>query len=174
MSLARVMNCSHLLKNSIIWRLTPRILHVYSSTLATHHLPVRKPNPIYNTSLVRFSNVPTVDNSDTNIKILIKDSYVTRYHQVVTDPSEFIRLSVEGGGCSGFQYEFKIGSKLEEDDVLIEQDGAKLVIDTISLDLLNGASVEYHEELIRSSFRVVDIPNVESGCSCGASFSLKV
>ena len=92
---------------------------------------------------------------------------------MVTEPNKFIRLSVEGGGCSGFQYEFTFDTEVGGDDVILKRDGARLIVDTVSLDLLQGASVEYHEELIRSAFRVVDIPKAESGCSCGASFAIK-
>ena len=117
----------------------------------------------------KFSTAP--DSSD---KLLIQDSYVRRYHQLERGPDQFIRLSVEGGGCSGFQYEFSLDTQKGADDVVLERAGAKLVVDAVSLDLLQGATVEYHEEIIRSSFRVVDIPKAESGCSCGASFALKV
>ena len=116
----------------------------------------------------KFSNSP-----DTSVKLVLQDSYVSRFHQLSTEPNQFIRLSVEGGGCSGFQYEFSTDTHKRADDVVIERAGAKLVIDAVSLELLQGASVEFHEELIRSSFRVVDIPKAESGCSCGASFALK-
>ena len=127
------------------------------------------PLPQLTAKFLNFSNSP-----DTNDKLVLQESFVGRYHQLSMAPNQFIRLSVEGGGCSGFQYEFTIDTNEGTDDVVIKRAGAKLVVDTVSLDLLQGASVEYHEELIRSSFKVVDIPKAESGCSCGASFALKV
>lgn len=138
--------------------------------------------PLNNIKIRKYSEITKSQNPDNNNnnnsnsnnnELLIRDSYVRRYHEVVTEPNQFIRLSVEGGGCSGFQYEFTFATKVGRDDVILERDGAKLLVDTVSLELLQGASVEYHEELIRSAFRVVDIPRAESGCSCGASFAIK-
>ena len=70
---------------------------------------------------------------------------------------------MEGGGCSGFQYkfDFESGPVDEEDDRLFERDGAKVVIDSTSLEYLNGSTVDYHTELIRSAFRIVGNPLAE-------------
>ena len=64
--------------------------------------------------------------------------------------------------------------ELSEDDVLIERDGAKVVIDETSLDFLKGSTLDYHTELIRAAFRIVENPKAEQGCSCGSSFSVKL
>ncbi|KAK6139969.1 hypothetical protein DH2020_026282 [Rehmannia glutinosa] len=67
---------------------------------------------------------------------------------------KLLRLSIEAGGCSGFQYNFSLDNKINDDDRIFEQDGVKLVIDTISFDFVKGATVDYVEELIRSAFQV--------------------
>ncbi|EKX44833.1 hypothetical protein GUITHDRAFT_152876 [Guillardia theta CCMP2712] len=85
----------------------------------------------------------------------------------------FLRLRVDGGGCSGFQYKFQPDSKMEGDDVVFEKDGAKLVIDETSLDLVRGSTVDFVEEMISSSFQVLNNPNSEGTCGCGSSFSPK-
>ncbi|HSI19780.1 MAG TPA: iron-sulfur cluster insertion protein ErpA [Sphingomonas sp.] len=82
-----------------------------------------------------------------------------------------LRLSVEGGGCSGFQYKFGFADAPEGDDAIAETDGVRLVVDSISLDLVRGAAVDYVEELGGAAFRVTN-PNAASGCGCGTSFSV--
>jgi iron-sulfur cluster assembly accessory protein len=82
-----------------------------------------------------------------------------------------LRLSVEGGGCSGFQYKFGLADTVEDDDSVAERDGVRLVVDPMSLDLVSGAAVDYVESLGGSAFKVTN-PNAASGCGCGSSFSV--
>ena len=82
-----------------------------------------------------------------------------------------LRLAVEGGGCSGFQYRFGLAETVEPDDIIAETDGVKLVIDAISLELVNGCTVDFVESLGGSAFRV-DNPNATAGCGCGSSFAV--
>jgi iron-sulfur cluster insertion protein len=82
-----------------------------------------------------------------------------------------LRLSVEGGGCSGFQYRFGLAESIESDDSAVETDGVKLVVDSISLDLVRGAAVDYVENLGGAAFKVEN-PQAASGCGCGSSFSV--
>ncbi|GGB17650.1 hypothetical protein GCM10011380_03970 [Sphingomonas metalli] len=82
-----------------------------------------------------------------------------------------LRLSVEGGGCSGFQYRFGLADAPDGDDLIAETDGVRLVVDSISLDLVRGAQVDFVESLGGAAFRV-DNPQAASGCGCGTSFSV--
>ena len=82
-----------------------------------------------------------------------------------------LRLSVEGGGCSGFQYRFGLAEAVESDDLSVETDGVTLVVDSISLDLVRGAAVDYVENLGGAAFKVEN-PQAASGCGCGSSFSV--
>jgi len=82
-----------------------------------------------------------------------------------------LRLAVEGGGCSGFQYKFGLATAPEADDSVAVRNGVSLVVDPISLDLIAGAEVDYVESLGGSAFRVTN-PNAASGCGCGSSFSI--
>jgi len=82
-----------------------------------------------------------------------------------------LRLSVEGGGCSGFQYRFGLADGPEGDDSVTETDGVRLVVDSMSLDLVRGAQVDFVESLGGAAFKVEN-PNAASGCGCGTSFSI--
>jgi len=82
-----------------------------------------------------------------------------------------LRLSVEGGGCSGFQYRFGLADSVEADDITAQGDGASLVVDPISLDLVRGSAVDFVESLGGKSFKVTN-PQAQAGCGCGSSFSV--
>jgi len=82
-----------------------------------------------------------------------------------------LRLSVEGGGCSGFQYRFGLADAVEEDDSVAETDDVRLVVDSVSLDLVRGAQVDFVDNLGGAHFAVTN-PNAASGCGCGTSFSV--
>jgi iron-sulfur cluster insertion protein len=82
-----------------------------------------------------------------------------------------LRVAVEGGGCSGFQYQFDLVDAAEPDDLKIERDGAVAVVDDMSLALLGGSEIDFVDELVGASFRVRN-PNAKSSCGCGVSFSI--
>ena len=82
-----------------------------------------------------------------------------------------LRLSVEGGGCSGFQYKFDLTDAAEADDAVSETDGVRLVIDPVSLDLVAGSTVDFVESLGGAAFKVEN-PNAAAGCGCGSSFGI--
>ena len=82
-----------------------------------------------------------------------------------------LRLAVEGGGCSGFQYRFALADCVDSDDARVECDGAALVVDPVSLDLVRGSTVDFVQSLGGSSFQVTN-PNAAAGCGCGASFAI--
>ena len=82
-----------------------------------------------------------------------------------------LRVAVEGGGCSGFQYEIAVAPAANADDLVIERDGARLFVDPISLPFLLGSEVDWVDELIGASFKVKN-PNAKSSCGCGVSFAV--
>jgi iron-sulfur cluster insertion protein len=87
------------------------------------------------------------------------------------DKPAILRLSVDGGGCAGFQYRFGLDDAVAADDATAVRDGVTLVVDPISLDLVRGATVDFVESLGGSAFQVAN-PNAASGCGCGTSFSI--
>jgi iron-sulfur cluster insertion protein len=86
-------------------------------------------------------------------------------------PGAFLRLAVSGGGCSGFQYGFTLDDQRQEDDIAFARDGVELVVDPVSLDLLNGAEVDFIEDMMGAYFQVKN-PNAVSACGCGNSFAV--
>ena len=82
-----------------------------------------------------------------------------------------LRIAVSGGGCSGFQYGFSFDDAVRDDDLTFERDGVRVVVDDVSLDLLNGAEIDFVDELIGSAFQIRN-PNATSSCGCGTSFSV--
>ena len=86
--------------------------------------------------------------------------------------SDHIRLSVSSGGCSGYQYKFTIDEPPTEDDTIVETDGIKLVIDNISIQFVNGSTVDFESDVMASQFVVKDNPNSTGMCGCGVSFQV--
>ncbi len=82
-----------------------------------------------------------------------------------------LRVAVSAGGCSGFQYEFDLVENTDSQDLVLERDGARAVVDQISMLLLKGSQIDFVDELAGAQFRVVN-PNAKSSCGCGVSFSL--
>jgi iron-sulfur cluster insertion protein len=85
--------------------------------------------------------------------------------------NEMFRITVNGGGCSGFQYEFKMDGQLNDDDLTFERDGSILVTDETSLDLIAGSEVDFVDDLMGAYFQVKN-PNATSSCGCGTSFAI--
>jgi iron-sulfur cluster assembly accessory protein len=82
-----------------------------------------------------------------------------------------LRVSVNGGGCSGFSYAFDIDASVKADDLIIERDGVKILIDSVSVEYMKGATIDFVDDLMGQSFRINN-PMATSGCGCGTSFSL--
>ncbi len=82
-----------------------------------------------------------------------------------------LRLAVTGGGCSGFQYNFALDDTRTDDDLVVERDGAVILIDPMSLDFLKGAEIDFVDDMIGQAFKVNN-PNATSSCGCGTSFSV--
>jgi iron-sulfur cluster insertion protein len=83
----------------------------------------------------------------------------------------FLRIAVSGGGCSGFQYGLSFDAQQNPDDFVFERDGVQVIVDEVSLDLLNGAEIDFVEDLMGASFQIKN-PNAASSCGCGNSFSI--
>ena len=105
--------------------------------------------------------------------VVVTESAIKKIAAILGSEKEpaVLRVSVEGGGCSGFQYKFDIQRAAETEDVVIARDGATVVIDPVSLQYLAGSQIDYADELIGAAFKI-DNPNATASCGCGTSFSL--
>lgn len=109
---------------------------------------------------------------DLNLPPKVTDRAFARLAEINADTGEAkaLRVAVEGGGCSGFQYEIKLDDPTE-DDMVLEKDGQKVLIDSVSLPFLTDAVIDFTEELIGARF-TIENPNATASCGCGTSFSM--
>ncbi|XP_019721014.1 iron-sulfur cluster assembly 2 homolog, mitochondrial [Hippocampus comes] len=135
--------------------------------------PLRSLQPISTVSLRPFSGAASQQRSDLDEKVHLTESCVKRLGEIMVE-GEYLRIRVEGGGCSGFQYKFSVDADRTEDDRVFEQDGVGIVVDQDSLEFVKGATVDFSQELIRATFQVLKNPRADHGCSCGSSFSVKL
>jgi iron-sulfur cluster assembly accessory protein len=105
--------------------------------------------------------------------LTVTENAATRIRHLLADQGEraVFRLSVLGGGCSGFQYDFSVADEATGDDLIIERDGARVAVDPISLPLVSGSVLDFVDELMGQSFKVKN-PHATASCGCGTSFSI--
>ena len=106
--------------------------------------------------------------------VLLSESAARRIKQILaTEPEakSMLRIAVSGGGCSGFQYGFTFDDQRNADDMVVERDGATLLIDAVSLNYMTGSEVDFVEDLAGAAFQIRN-PNATSKCGCGSSFAV--
>lgn len=110
-----------------------------------------------------------------SIEFTVTQSAAKRITDIITmqklDDDYFFRLTVEGGGCSGFQYKMDMDNSIADDDLVFEKNGTKTVIDAISAPYLDGSTLDYQTSLGGSMMKVIN-PNATSSCGCGVSFNV--
>jgi iron-sulfur cluster insertion protein len=110
----------------------------------------------------------------TEAPFTVSESAAKRVAQLIDqegNPALKLRIAVQGGGCSGFQYEFKLEEDIAADDIAVERDGVTVLVDNTSLMYMIGSEVDFAEELVGSYFKITN-PNAQSSCGCGTSFSV--
>ncbi len=107
-----------------------------------------------------------------NLPPTVTDRAYARLAEIatLTGQTRALRVAVEGGGCSGFQYDIKLDDP-QSDDLVLEKSGQKVLVDAVSLPFLSGAVIDFSQELIGARF-VIENPNASSSCGCGTSFSI--
>ena len=115
------------------------------------------------------SNPPEAQASE----VSVTERAARRIAQVLAKEPEgsMLRVAVNGGGCSGFQYAFDISKERNADDLVIERDGATVLVDPVSLDFLKGSKIDFVDDLIGQSFKIQN-PNATASCGCGTSFTV--
>ena len=107
-----------------------------------------------------------------NAGVIVTERAARRIGEILqSDPGAMLRVSVEGGGCSGFQYKFDMEKSRADDDIVIARDNATVLIDPVSINYMAGSEIDFVDDLIGASFKVVN-PNATASCGCGTSFSL--
>jgi iron-sulfur cluster assembly accessory protein len=116
---------------------------------------------------------PVTDPAGTQHTVIVTAPAARRIAEIVADepPGTMLRVAVEGGGCSGFKYIYDLTQTSAADDIVIERDGAKVLIDPVSLEYLQGSMIDYVDDLIGSSFQIRN-PQATASCGCGTSFSM--
>ena len=119
---------------------------------------------------LREANMSLVDVAP---PVTLSASAAARVKRVLSGetPGSALRVAVEGGGCSGFQYSFTIVSDAAADDLVLERDGATVLIDPVSIDYMRGSEIDFVDDLIGQSFKIHN-PNATASCGCGTSFAL--
>ncbi|WP_027488534.1 iron-sulfur cluster insertion protein ErpA [Allorhizobium undicola] len=109
----------------------------------------------------------------TNQSVTLSAQAAKRINKIVSTEAgkQALRISVEGGGCSGFSYKFDLDGAPQDDDIVIERDGARLIIDPVSLVYMEGSEVDFVDNLLGQSFQIKN-PNAVASCGCGTSFSV--
>ena len=112
--------------------------------------------------------------AETTVPLIFTDNAAGKVRELIEEEGNTnlkLRVFVTGGGCSGFQYHFDLAQSAEPDDLMIEKDGVKVAVDSVSLPFLEGATLDFVDDLMGQSFRVEN-PNATASCGCGTSFSI--
>ncbi|CAO3594638.1 unnamed protein product [Absidia cylindrospora] len=120
-------------------------------------------------------NGATVKQASNEFGINITDKALQRLQEIAerdNDPTQLLRITVDSGGCHGFQNKMELTNTTDEDDYVFEKNGVQVVVDGVSLQYLRGSNVDFVEELIGSTFQVVDNPIAKHSCGCNISFDI--
>lgn len=105
--------------------------------------------------------------------VTVSDRAAKRIAAILAKEPEgaMLRVAVEGGGCSGFQYKFDIVTARDDDDLVLDANGYSVLVDSVSVEYMNGSVIDFSDELIGAAFKIEN-PNATAACGCGTSFSL--
>lgn len=115
----------------------------------------------------------TSGSSMTSLTVNVTENAAKRINEIVASEAQnkLLRVSVEGGGCTGFQYNFDLVKAANDDDLVLERSGATVLIDPLSLEFMAGSEIDFVDDLIGASFKINN-PNAVASCGCGTSFTI--
>ena len=154
-----------------------------AAAMINRTFPGRSSSRGYAQTVQSVKGEKTGDENTTKSGLTLTDQCVSRLKQLAleeagttgTQGGPLLRIAVDGGGCSGFQYAFSldtVGNKSSK-DLVFERNGARIIVDDVSFQFVKGSTVDFVEEMIKSSFAISENPNADSGCGCGVSFAAK-
>ncbi|KAG0255826.1 [4Fe-4S] proteins maturation [Mortierella polycephala] len=150
---------------------------------------VTQPLRFFSSAAVQVDSVPTTPTSELKVQnpqfdeagkeliVEITDKAAKQLKHIATrdqNPLQALRVTVDSGGCHGYQYLMDLTDAVNEDDVVFDKDGARVIIDTITLPMVSGSRIDFIEELIGSAFKVVANPHAAHSCGCDTSFEIKI
>ncbi|KAF9900100.1 [4Fe-4S] proteins maturation [Lobosporangium transversale] len=127
-------------------------------------------------SSIKIHN-PQIDESGKQLTLDITDKAVKQLKRIAIrdqNPLLALRITVDSGGCHGYQYLMDLTDTVNDDDVVFEKDGARVIVDTITLPMISGSKIDFIEELIGSAFKVLGNPHAAHSCGCDTSFEIKI
>jgi iron-sulfur cluster assembly accessory protein len=121
----------------------------------------------------RRTTTQRIESATMTLSVTLTERAAERIKEIVADDlsKPNLRISVEGGGCSGFSYKFDLVPAAEADDIKLERAGATVLIDPVSLEYLSGSQIDFVDDLMGAAFRITN-PNATASCGCGNSFAL--
>ncbi|CAN7037290.1 hypothetical protein BRARA_B00119 [Brassica rapa] len=156
--------------------LVKRFIPYMSARIRENHRMLNRYSSV-SSALNEASSSPSSQSDSSSLEAVhLSDNCIRRMKELQASEPEkkMLRLAVETGGCSGFQYVFELDHTTNPDDRVFEEKGVKLVVDNVSYDFVKGATIDYVDELIRSAFVVAENPAAVGGCSCKSSFMVKL
>ncbi|CAN7120859.1 iron-sulfur assembly protein IscA-like 2, mitochondrial [Brassica rapa] len=156
--------------------LVKRFVPYMSARIRENHRMLNRYSSV-SSALKEASSSPSSQSESSSLEAVhLSDNCIRRMKELQSSEPEkkMLRLAVETGGCSGFQYVFELDHSTNPDDRVFEEKGVKLVVDNVSYDFVKGATIDYVDELIRSAFVVAENPAAVGGCSCKSSFMVKL
>ncbi|KAF9146685.1 [4Fe-4S] proteins maturation [Linnemannia schmuckeri] len=148
----------------------------FNSTSAATAPAADTTTPTTTTSELKIYN-PQYDEAGKELTVIITDNAVKQLKRIAVrekNPLQALRITVDSGGCHGYQYLLDLTDTVNEDDVVFEKDGARVILDTITLPMVSGSRIDYIEELIGSAFKVLANPHAAHSCGCDTSFEIKI